>query len=1087
MKLTRLFLFLLLVTNSVFAQLGNFGLQITKTDETCLGNGTLTITPTNVTPSASMLYKIYKLPNQSNPVSVQTNGYVTSLTGGNYKIVAIQALGSQSATKEQNITIVSNIVNFAFTVSSANQNCATGGSLIINPTSGIGSAYEIIAGPVTKPLQSSNIFEGLPGGTYKIRAYDVCGTAKVKTYTFSLQPSTLSISDTYYTESSTICDSITVNNLISPSSGAISYPLAAKFTLVPMDMAGEPIVIEEVYSTGDPDSLVVSAVVPRFITESYTYELRITDHCDLSYEKINNVVDPSIEVALDKAPLLCAERYLKVSAFKHMAPFKIEFLSAPDGFTAEAFNPAGEGPFTDDVINYGNENLAVPFGNYIVKITDACGRTAQDTLLLEFEPLQPSVRGRNNGCFSLFGKINISISQQKLITAKIITAPSTYTGVLPQDVTAKISSEGTLTLLNMPIGTYTITFTDNCGFTYTKDVEVPPFVEKEMSITTLPDCTPGFGTVKLKGGNGKLVSVFMTAAPVGYSTLLPLDVSDNIVEEDGDFYMNNLPSGSYSFTATDICGVTEVKVIEVIGYIPPQVNSVVFTPNCGSYSVKVNDTGNGSDQASYWLQRYNPATGTWGHPASNVAYAEGAVPTTGNSTKLTNNIPRSNLTSLGQFRVIKKFETYGSGTADKTICISILGEFTFNDAFAISNAYTLACAGNPNDVFIDAVGYNVTYRIEKKNDAVFVVDNGFNNVFINLEPAIYLFSIEDDCGNKLAKEFNLNELPSIADATKPLDMNICVEEGSAGSHTFYLPEQNSQILGALPAAIYTITYHLSQEDADNGVNALPDYYTNTVNGQKIYARLVNNHITLCYGTTSFALFVGEYPQAQISTTGTICNDGKLTLTASAGFDNYIWSTGETTRTIFVNKPGIYTVQVQKEYGNRICEAPLVEVEIFGSSAPSKITIDTEDWTRDQNVITVNAEGAGQYEYSLDGITYQDSNVFPNLECGAYQVYVKDKHGCGVEMKEVVLLHYPNFFTPNGDGVHDKWRIKYSPLEPHLHVTIFDRYGKIITSFGATSEGWDGTLNGTQLPSTDYWFVVTREDGRELKGHFAMLR
>jgi len=1087
MKLTRLFFLLALLSNSAFAQLPNFDLQVAKTDETCLGNGSLTITTTNQAPSATMLYKVYKLPDLVNPVSILSTNYVGSLTSGTYKVIAIQALGNLSNTKEKNITINNNIGNFNYTISSSNQNCSTGGSLVVTTVSGIGTAYEIIAGPVTKPLQSSNVFSGLPGGTYKIRAFDNCGTAKVKTYTFSLTPSTLTISDTYYSdEASVICDSIQVNNLITPSSGSISYPLAVQFNLTPLNMAGDPIVLNQNYATGDSDSLVVSAVVPRYLTESYSYELRVVDNCNTAYEKINNMVDPAIAMSLDKAPLLCGDRYLKVNAYKHMAPYTIEFISAPAGFTPENFNVAGGGPFFEDTVNYGNEDLAVPFGDYVVKITDACGRTAQDSITIQFEPLQPSVVARNNGCFSLFGKIMINISQQKLVSASILAAPSAYQQVLPKDVTANINSEGKLTLTDMPIGTYIITFTDDCGFVYTEEVIVPPFVEKAMSISTLPGCTPGYGGVRIKGGNGNLVSVIMISAPVSNGSILPLDLSSNIAQNDGDLYIDNLQAGTYVFKATDICGVVETKTIEVIGYIPPQ-NSVQFMPNCGSFSVRVVDQGNGTEEVSYWLQKYNPATATWGHPNSNNVYLEGSVPTTANSIKLTNNVPRNNLSFVGQFRVLKKFETFGNATSDRAICLSIIGEFNFNDAFQISNAYTLACTGSPNDVYIEAQGYNIIYRIEKKDGVTFVVENGDNNVFTNLEPATYIFSIEDDCGNKLTKEFNLRELPSVADATQPLDMNICVEEGTSGSNVFHLTSQNSQILGALPSAIYTITYHLTQDDADNGVNPLPEYYTSNGNGQRIYARLVNNHITLCHGTTAFALFVGQYPTAQISTAGTICNDGLLSLTASAGFDNYIWSTGETTRTIYVRDAGVYSVIVQKEYGNRICEAPPVEVEIFASSAPTKITVDTQDWTRDENVITVHAEGAGQYEYSLDGINYQDSNVFTNLEVGDYQVYVKDKHGCGLEIKEVVLLHYPNFFTPNGDGFNDRWRIKYSALEPNLQVTIFDRYGKVITSFGATSEGWDGTLNGARLPSTDYWFVVKRQDGREHRGHFAMLR
>jgi gliding motility-associated-like protein len=86
-----------------------------------------------------------------------------------------------------------------------------------------------------------------------------------------------------------------------------------------------------------------------------------------------------------------------------------------------------------------------------------------------------------------------------------------------------------------------------------------------------------------------------------------------------------------------------------------------------------------------------------------------------------------------------------------------------------------------------------------------------------------------------------------------------------------------------------------------------------------------------------------------------------------------------------------------------------------------------------------------------------------------------------------LLNYPHYFTPNGDGIHDYWYIKHSENEPQFQVYIYDRYGKLITGFPSGSVGWDGTLNGRQLFSDDYWFVVQREDGRLLKGHFTLKR
>ncbi|MDG2431355.1 T9SS type B sorting domain-containing protein, partial [Flavobacterium sp.] len=65
-------------------------------------------------------------------------------------------------------------------------------------------------------------------------------------------------------------------------------------------------------------------------------------------------------------------------------------------------------------------------------------------------------------------------------------------------------------------------------------------------------------------------------------------------------------------------------------------------------------------------------------------------------------------------------------------------------------------------------------------------------------------------------------------------------------------------------------------------------------------------------------------------------------------------------------------------------------------------------------------------------------------------------------------------------------IRFSENEPQLSVKIFDRYGKLIASL-KQNESWNGTYNGQLVPSTDYWFIVTRADGKEYKGHFSMKR
>ncbi len=82
---------------------------------------------------------------------------------------------------------------------------------------------------------------------------------------------------------------------------------------------------------------------------------------------------------------------------------------------------------------------------------------------------------------------------------------------------------------------------------------------------------------------------------------------------------------------------------------------------------------------------------------------------------------------------------------------------------------------------------------------------------------------------------------------------------------------------------------------------------------------------------------------------------------------------------------------------------------------------------------------------------------------------------------------PKFFTPNGDTYNDTWKIKLSDFEEGLTVNIYDRYGKLIKTLASNTSEWDGKHNGIDLPSSDYWFVVTRANGKEHKGHFSLKR
>lgn len=162
------------------------------------------------------------------------------------------------------------------------------------------------------------------------------------------------------------------------------------------------------------------------------------------------------------------------------------------------------------------------------------------------------------------------------------------------------------------------------------------------------------------------------------------------------------------------------------------------------------------------------------------------------------------------------------------------------------------------------------------------------------------------------------------------------------------------------------------------------------------------------------------------------------------------------------------------------------------SSQSKAVVKVENDFEDiQNIIITIINGIGDYEYSIDGYSFQDIPIFTVSKSGIYNIVVRDKKGCGDVNLTANVIAYPKFFTPNGDGYNDTWNIKgVFPLMNPI-VKIYDRYGKLITQINAQDRGWDGTYSGIQIPSADYWFTVdyTDSEGNQsvFKAHFSLKR
>jgi len=98
----------------------------------------------------------------------------------------------------------------------------------------------------------------------------------------------------------------------------------------------------------------------------------------------------------------------------------------------------------------------------------------------------------------------------------------------------------------------------------------------------------------------------------------------------------------------------------------------------------------------------------------------------------------------------------------------------------------------------------------------------------------------------------------------PLDLEdlvVCSEDQTDVGIIFDLTQQEEAIYGDQDPTLFTLSYHLTQGDAESGTNAIvnPENYPNTTNPQTIWVRLEDD-TTECFTIGSFELLVNQAPE-----------------------------------------------------------------------------------------------------------------------------------------------------------------------------------------------------------------------------------
>ncbi len=175
---------------------------------------------------------------------------------------------------------------------------------------------------------------------------------------------------------------------------------------------------------------------------------------------------------------------------------------------------------------------------------------------------------------------------------------------------------------------------------------------------------------------------------------------------------------------------------------------------------------------------------------------------------------------------------------------------------------------------------------------------------------------------------------------------------------------------------------------------LPGSYTLTVTETNTFGCTVlnNRYVT-----------VNALPEANITASGstTFCQGGDVTLSAPIGYASYVWSTGETSRSIVVRTTGQYWVKVTDANG---CSnnSDTITVNVFPNTLPI-ITVSGPTTFCEGGSVTLTAPaGFSAYLWST-GATTQSITV---TESGSYTVTIADGNGCTGTSTEVDVFVNP---------------------------------------------------------------------------------
>ena len=1013
------------------------------------------------------------------PYSSSTTLDINSLGQGIYTVVAMDSNMCESLP----VDLVLNAppaIAFDFITTTSPISCYgfNDGVISAQGINGVGGYEYSIDGGVT--VQASGVFPSLSAGDYEITIFDDNNCEFSETYSLT-QPQEISILSTAITsdyngsEVSCFGASDAVLNIdVSGGTAPYGYSLVSNPAILPIPMnnlitnlsAGTQTIVvfdanncessPQAFEVNQPDELIIDLIdVVQSITCNsecdailniqasggtlpYTYDVDgnnngnnniISNVCSgnplVTLEDLNGC-----SVQLNGLVTNPSELSLTASVISDYSAFGISCQNASDGIVQVNTTGGSGGEYIYSI----NGGLTFPYSSSTTLDINSLGQgiytvVAMDSNMCESLPVDLVLNAPPAIAFDFItttSPISCYGFNDGVISAQGINGVGGYEYSIDGGVTVQASG----VFPSLSAGDYEITIFDdnNCEFSETYSLTQP----QEISILSTAITSDYNGSeVSCFGASDAVLNIDVSGgtAPYGYSlvsnpAILPIPMNNLIT---------NLSAGTQTIVVFDANNCeSSPQAFEVnqpdeliISSINPVSNVSCFGGSDGE--ITINASG-GTGSYSYFVdQLYNSA-------------------------------------DQAPFQVNGlAANVYNIVVTDANLCSSPSSqlEITHPNQIEANLSYiNLGCDGDFGSAMVSPVGGSPSYIVSWSN--------GTTGTSINqLTPGEYSVTITDQLNCQELIDFQITE-PII---TTTIDPILCNGSGNG--------EITATINNPNPASIFSILWDDDNNQTTSTATGLSaGDYTVTMTDQFGCVLTASTILTEPDSLNVFVEHTQLCPNNPIATALVFASGGLIPY-------DYLWSTNETSELIYIQNPGIYSIQVT-DYNNcqqdvEISIDPINPVQLdFVSQAVSCI---------DNNDGSVELFPTGGYEpYTYNWSNYTEEALNHELQSGLYGVTVMDNNGCEyyqeveVPSSDQRCITAYSAFSPNGDQNNDYWHIANIELYPDALVEVFNRWGDRVYSTKKYMNSWDGAWQGmyenNPLPSATYYYVITLNNDEE---------